>query len=91
MGGITTCPKCSKLYTAGSEEEANDPNRECNPCTEFGEAKALIVKARVLLGAANEHLVATNQASMALLQTIEQCRYTLERVLTHPRMTGGIA
>jgi hypothetical protein len=29
---ITTCSKCCHLYEAGSEEQANEPNRLCPRC-----------------------------------------------------------
>ena len=33
MANVTTCPKCGFLYEAWSEEEANDPHRQCHSCT----------------------------------------------------------
>lgn len=32
MPNITTCSKCSRLYEAGSEETANEPDRLCPWC-----------------------------------------------------------
>lgn len=29
---ITTCTKCGKLYEAGSEDQANEPDRLCREC-----------------------------------------------------------
>lgn len=29
---ITTCGSCGKAYEAGSEEQANEPNRLCTEC-----------------------------------------------------------
>jgi hypothetical protein len=34
---ITTCTKCSQLYEAGSEEQANEPVRLCARCTSLAE------------------------------------------------------
>jgi hypothetical protein len=30
---ITTCPRCEKAYDAGSEEQANEPDRLCWTCS----------------------------------------------------------
>lgn len=32
MANLTTCSRCSKLYEAGSEEQANEPDRLCRSC-----------------------------------------------------------
>ena len=32
MPNITNCSSCHSLYEAGSEEQANDPDRLCPPC-----------------------------------------------------------
>lgn len=32
MPNITTCPECGELYEAGSEEQANEPDRRCHRC-----------------------------------------------------------
>src|SRR5512146_2138857 len=37
---ITTCATCGRLYEAGSEEQANEPGRECRECIEARVARA---------------------------------------------------
>lgn len=32
MPNISACPQCGRLYEAGSEEQANEPDRRCPWC-----------------------------------------------------------
>ena len=52
---ITTCPKCSRLYEATSEEEANAPTRECGTCFALRKAEAQRADFRRQLAAEREH------------------------------------
>lgn len=40
MSHITLCPKCSRAYMASSEEDANDPDRQCYECWDAARERA---------------------------------------------------
>jgi hypothetical protein len=39
---IATCPKCTHLYEAASEEQANDPVRLCRRCAALAELLGVV-------------------------------------------------
>lgn len=40
MSHITNCPICGRAYMASSEEDANDPSRECYECWDAARERA---------------------------------------------------
>lgn len=40
MSHVTLCPKCSRAYMASSEEDANDPDRQCYECWDAARERA---------------------------------------------------